>query len=476
MGAQTTRETQGVGVANPWPTFVICAMAQYIVMLDMSAVTVAFADIEREFISTERSTIAWVVTAYSILFGSLLAVSGRIADRVGRRRVFLAGATVFLAGSLLSTLSPNLAVLIAGRGLQGMGAALITPASIGLLLATFPSERRSQIISWSGGIGALGVASGPALGALLITGFGWRAAFWLNIGVCVMALVLGRRVLRETAADDSSRPDVPGAVILTVAVAACVLALTQIRTWGLSDGRLITAIVVAVISAVVVIRRSRTHPDPMLPPELFRERVFSAANGGSFLFGIAFAAMSLNNVLFLRNIWEYSVLRAGLFSVLAPTMVAVVSMFVSRLITRFGFRTMLIFGPLGFAAMEITYALVLTATPQPFAVWVPLSFLLGSAIGMVAAVLPAAAVSRLPPTRFALGGALSNTSRQIGTAIGVPLVVTVQTMSGGLQGYRNGWLLAAAAGIAASLVSLLQPRRDQPRRDQPRVDQPRVDR
>ena len=459
MGAQTTRRTQDHSRISPWPTFVICAMAQYIVMLDMSAVTVAFADIEREFVTSQRSTIAWVVTAYSILFGSLLAVSGRIADRVGRRRVFLTGATVFLAGSLLSTTSSSLTVLIAGRGLQGVGAALITPASIGLLLATCPSDRRSQVISWSGGIGALGVASGPALGALLITGFGWRAAFWLNIGVCVVALLLGRRVLRETAADTSLRPDVPGAVILTVAVAACVLALTQIRTWGMSDWRLLTAVVIAAASAGIVIQRSRSHPDPMLPPELFRERVFSAANAGSFLFGIAFAAMSLNNVLFLRNIWDYSVLRAGLFSVLAPTMVAVVSIFVSRFITRFGFRTMLVFGPLGFASMEIIYALVLTTAPRPFAVWVPLSFLLGTSIGLVAAVLPAAAVSRLPPARFALGGALSNTSRQIGTAIGVPLVVTVQTVSGGLQGYRNGWLLAASAGIAASIVSLAQPRR-----------------
>jgi EmrB/QacA subfamily drug resistance transporter len=447
------------GVRSPWPTFVICAMAQFIVMLDMSAVTVAFADIEREFATTDRSTIAWVVTAYSILFGSLLAVSGRIADRIGRRRVFLSGAAVFLFGSILSTTSVSLGILIAGRGLQGVGAALITPASIGLLLATFPAERRSQVIAWSGGIGALGVASGPALGALLISGFGWRAAFWLNIMVCVVAMALGRRVLRETPPLENSRPDVPGAVILTVAVAAFVLALTQIRNWGFGDPRLLVAVAIAVVGATAVIQRSRTHLDPMLPPELFRERVYSAANAGSFLFGIAFAAMSLNNVLFLRNIWEYSVLRAGLFSVLAPTMVAVVSAFVSRLIARFGFRRMLVFGPLGFAAMEITYATVLTATPRPFAVWVPLSVLLGCSIGMVAAVLPAAAVSRLPPARFALGGALSNTSRQIGTAIGVPLVVTVQSISGGLQGYRNGWLLAASAGIAASGVSLLQPRR-----------------
>lgn len=434
-------------------------MAQYVIMLDMSAVTVAFADIATEFAGAPRSTIAWVVTAYSILFGSLLAVSGRVADRVGRRRVFLTGGLVYLAGSLLSTFSPTLAVLLAGRAVQGVGAALITPAAIGLLLATFPPERRVQVVSWSGGIGALGVASGPALGAALIAGFGWRSVFWINIAVCSVVVLAGLRVLRETPTVETSRPDVRGAVLLTAGVGAFVLVLTQIRVWSVSDWRMILSATAAVVCTVWVIRRSRRHLDPMLPPELFRERVFSAAAAGSFLFGIAFAAMSLNNVLFLRDIWDYSVLRAGLFSVIAPTMVAVVSAFVSRLVARYGFRRMLLFGPLGFAAMEITYATVLSEVPRPFGLWVPLSVMLGTSIGMVATVLPAAAVSQLPPMRFALGSALSNTSRQIGTALGVPLAVTVQSLGEGLQGYRNGWLLAAAAGASASVVALAQPRR-----------------
>ena len=154
--------------------FVVTALAAFMASLDLSIVNVAFPALERSFPSDPRATLAWVITSYGIVFGSLLVIAGRTADRLGSRRVFFAGLTVFTAGSALCGLAPSVALLVAGRVIQGCGAAALLPASLSLLLAAFPSDRRSQVVALWGGVGALAVATGPSFGAALITVGGWR--------------------------------------------------------------------------------------------------------------------------------------------------------------------------------------------------------------------------------------------------------------------------------------------------------------
>jgi MFS family permease len=167
---QVSTPTEKHGL-NPWPTFVVTAIAAYISTLDLSIVNVAFAEIAADFPTASRGTVSWVVTAYSILFGSLLVVFGRLADRVGRKKLFQFGALFFLAGSVMCAVAPTMGVLIAGRAVQGVGGAIMTPASLGLLLSVFSLERRSQAVAWNGAVGALGVASGPTLGdGVLLSG------------------------------------------------------------------------------------------------------------------------------------------------------------------------------------------------------------------------------------------------------------------------------------------------------------------
>lgn len=442
---------------SPWPTFAVCAVASYITTLDLSVVNVAFAEIAKSFPNESRAQISWVVTAYSILFGALLVVAGRLADRLGRKRVFTVGTALFLVGSFLCGIAPGMAVLIVGRAVQGIGGALLTPASTGLLLAAFPVERRTQVIAWVGGIGALGVASGPTIGALLVATFGWRSAFWINLPICAFALLYGRRVLLESERQEGPLPDIAGAVMVTLAVAAAVLGISQGEEWGWGSTRVLGLFATTLVLGLGVVLRSRTHPEPMLPPALFRERTFTVANCSSFVFGAGFSGMQLSNVLFLRTVWHYGVVKAGLFSVLSPVVVAIVSMYSGRQAQRHGFRLLLIGGPTLFALVELGFASLMHTTPTPWTRWIPMGFLLGTSIGLTFPTLSAAAVFRLPPARFALGSALNNTFRQVGSAVGVATVVAIQSTAAGATGFHRAWLFSAGAALAATAISLLQP-------------------
>lgn len=449
---------QGKKIVSPWPTFTVCAIASYISTLDMSIVNVAFAEIARSFPGVSRSTISWVVTSYSILYGSLLVVSGRLADRVGRKRLFQFGTILFLIGSLMCALAPAMGMLIAGRAVQGVGGAMMTPASLGLLLAAFPIEKRSQTVAWSGAIGALGVASGPTLGAFFVSTFGWRSAFWINIPICIAVVTMAWRVVRESPRQSGVQPDVLASIFVTISVASLVWSISRVETFGWTHRSVVVLFIVALGLGAVVAYRSTHHPEPLLPPALFRERTFTVANISTFLFGAAFSANILNNVLFLRTIWGYSVLRAGWFSVLAPVIVATTSFAIGRYVSRIGFRKLLIGGPAMFTIVVLVESILIGEAPTPWSRWLPIMFVLGVSIGATFPVLSAATVIGLPQTQFALGGAINNTFRQIGAAVGVAIVVTVQTSTEGIGGFRNGWYLIALCGFLSAAVSTLQPR------------------
>ena len=443
---------------SPWPTFVVTAVAAYISTLDLSIVNVAFAEIAADFPDVSRGTISWVVTAYSILFGSLLVVFGRLADRVGRKKLFQIGSLLFLAGSVLCAIAPTMGMLIAGRAVQGVGGAIMTPASLGLLLSVFSLERRSQAVAWNGAVGALGVASGPTLGALFVDTFGWRSAFWINVPICLVVVLLAARYVKETPRIDSPRPDIGASVFVTLSVASLVWGISRAEEHSFTDSLVVSLFVVAVIFGVVVVKRTISHPVPLMPPAMFTVRSFSVANAATFLFGAAFSANILNNVLFLRSEWKYSVLEAGLYSVLAPVIVAATSFAIGRHISRIGFRRLLVGGPILYAVLVLIGAFIFTESPTPWSEWLPLMFVLGISIGLTFPTLSAATVHSLPPTLFSLGGAINNTSRQIGSAVGVALVVTIQTTSDGLVGFQRGWYFIAACSALAGIVALMQPR------------------
>jgi EmrB/QacA subfamily drug resistance transporter len=453
----TARRPNSTAVRSPWPTFAVCAVASYITTLDLSVVNVAFTDIAKSFSTVTRGQLSWVVTGYAIMFGAFLVFAGQTADRIGRKQVFLIGVAMFALGSAVCGGAPTLGALIAGRIIQGTGGALLVPASTGLLLGVFPSDKRTQVISWVGGISALGVASGPTVGAFMVDRLGWRSAFWINLPVCLLAFVLGTKVLRESDRQSGPRPDFVGATMLVLGVASLVLAISEGQSWGWTDRRVLGLFVLSAVSLLGVVFKSKSHPAPALPIELFREKTFSVANAGSLLFGAGFSAMALNNVLFLRSIWHYSVVRAGWFSVLSPLVVATVASFAGREVKRSGFQRMMFAGPTLFAVSQLAMASLLGTRPTPWTIWLPIAVVQGAAIGMTFPVLSAAAVARLPQTRFAVGSAVNNTFRQVGAAIGVALVVVIQTSTGGINGFRNGWWFTAGCAATVALLAVAMP-------------------
>ena len=459
--SETVRpNVSSVVLRSPWVTFTVCSSALFLTTLDLSIVNVAFPDILSEF-GISRADASWIVTTYNIFYGSLLVVAGKVADQVGRRRIFLLGLSVFALGSLIASLAPGLGVLVAARAVQGTGAALLTPASLGLLLAAFPLERRTQVVAMWGGIGALGIASGPSLGAFAISLTDWRAAFWINLPICLAMFIAGRRVLVETPRVHSEhRPDYGGALLITFALACIALGLSRSEVWGWSDARTAGVLLAGVAAIPLFVRRQRHHPEPVLDLTLFESKSFSVANTAALVFMGGFAAYSLNNVLFLRQAWGYSVLHAGLLTALPPITVAILAPFAGRLASRIGFRPLVIVGPFIVAAATLGFSQLIGIDREPLR-FVLIGEVVAVGIACFIPVNSAAAVAELPPPRLSIGGAVNNTFRQVGAVIGVALLVAIlgspTTPLELVDAHQSGWLMISILSLATAVIGLAQP-------------------
>jgi EmrB/QacA subfamily drug resistance transporter len=433
-------------------------MGAFMASLDLSIVNVAFPALERAFAHDTRAGLSWVLTAYAIVFGSLLVVAGRTADRLGSRRVFFVGLGVFCLGSLACATAPSLPALIIGRAVQGVGAATLLPASLGLLLGAYPKDRRSQVVALWGGIGALAVATGPSLGAALITGLGWRAAFYVNLPVGLGAWLLGRRVLPRSSGATTARPDFFGVVLLSSALAALVLAISQGPTWGWASARVGAGFVTAVLLASTFLWRSARHLEPVLDLGLFRARSFRVANAAAVLYSMGFFAMLLGNILFLTSVWHYPILEAGLAVTPGPLVVAAVSGSAGKLAGRHGFRPVLLTGFAVFTVGLVWFVVRVGLQPDYPRIWLPGTLIVGLGIGLTFPVLSAAAVSSLEAARYAVGSAVNQTARQVGGAIGVALLVVIlgapSTAPEALRGFQHLWIFAATTAALAGLVSV----------------------
>jgi EmrB/QacA subfamily drug resistance transporter len=439
--------------------FIVTALGAFMGSLDLSIVNVAFPALERAFSHDSRATLSWVLTGYAIVFGSLLVVAGRTADRLGSRRVFFFGLGVFCVGSLLCGIAPSVETLILGRVVQGTGAAAMLPASLGLLLAAYSKERRSQVVALWGGIGALAVATGPSLGALLITGFGWRAAFYVNLPVGLVAWLVGRRVIAKSSGSGStSSPDYPGVILLSAALALAVLAISEGPTWGWTSARILAGFVIAAVLIFAFLFRSARHPEPVLDLKLFRARSFSVANAAAFLYSMGFFAMLLGNILFLTSVWHYSILRAGLSVTPGPLVVAVVSGTAGKLAGRYGFRRILTIGFSVFTLGVLWYVWQVHTNAEYLRDWLPGTLIVGLGIGLTFPVISAAAVSSLEASRYSVGSAVNQTARQIGGALGVAILVVLlgapASIGAALDNFRHLWIFIAAMAALAGVICL----------------------
>jgi EmrB/QacA subfamily drug resistance transporter len=441
----------------PPAVFAVTVVGAFMVALDLSIVNVAFPSIQRSFDDVSTTTLSWVLSAYSVVFGALLLGAGRIADRSGRKRSFLAGLAVFTLGSAACAMAPAAGVLIAGRVVQAMGAALLMPASLAVLLGATPAASRARAVAMWGGISALAVATGPSLGSVLIDAGGWRWAFIVNLPIALVAAIIARRVLEESAVGGPI-PDIVGIGVITVAVAGLALAITQGSDWGWTSGRVLGAFAAAIVLAPVAVARSRTHPAPAIDLTVFESRTVALANAGTLTYAIGFFSMLLANVLFLTTVWDYSTLRAGLAITPGPLVVADLSSTTGRLAARYGYRPVLVSGGLVFSLGLALMVLRVDDDPSYLVDWFPSAMLIGLGVALTFPVLGAAAVSGLPADRFGVGGAINQTSRQLGAVIGVALMVTVlgtpTTAAGALDAFHHVWVMGAVASALRAVITL----------------------
>lgn len=437
-----------------WLVLAVCSVAVFMSFLDVTIVNIAFPSLRAHFADAPLPVLSWVINGYGITFAALLVPAGRLADRWGRRRVFLAGVAVFVAASVACGLAPTPGFLIAARVVQAMGAAAVVPASTALLLPEFPLTQRATAMAIWGASGAVAAAAGPSLGGVLVDWMDWRLVFFVNLPIGLAALVAARRLLRESRDGAADRGvDLAGAALLATGVAALALGIVEgpDRGWT-SPGVLAGFAVGAVLLGSLVLRCLR-HPAPIVEPALFRVRSFAVANAGTLVFAVGFHALLLGNVLFLTGVWQYSVAEAGLALTPGPLVAAVASPVGGRLADRFGQRATALPGGLAFAAGTAFLATAATPVPAYAQTFLPGVLLTGLGVGLSISSFGSAAVAELPRTRYATGSAVTSCARQIGAVLGVAVLLAVLGDAPAPPAFRTAWWIMVGTGLAAAVCA-----------------------
>jgi EmrB/QacA subfamily drug resistance transporter len=451
--------------------FAVVAAGIAMVNLDLFIVNVALPSIGRAFGGTDLASLSWVLNAYAIVFAALLVPAGRAADRIGRRTAFLTGVVVFALASAACAAAGSVWVLVAARVVQAAGGALLMPASLGLLLAAAPPDKRTGAIRAWTSVGGAAAALGPVLGGALVAA-SWRWVFLVNVPVAAVALLAGARSLPAAVADgsaaddkDAGRPDTVGAAIFTLAIGAIALALVKADDWGWTSARVLGAIAAGAILLVLFARRSARHPAPVIEPHLLRLPAFGTATSANVLFGTAFGAMLLLVTLWCQDVWGWSALRTGLAVAPGPLLVPFLAVGAGPLARRLGPGPVAAAGCAIYAAGAVFWRLSLSPAPDYVAHMLPGMLMTGTGVGLTLPTLVSAAVSAIPPHRFATGSGVVTMARQVGVVLGVAVLVTVlghPAGAGALAAFQRATVVIAIMAVSAGLASLLLIRRRRP--------------
>ncbi|HEX8052697.1 MAG TPA: MFS transporter [Thermoleophilaceae bacterium] len=435
-----------------WRAFLIVAPAIFITALDMFIVNIAFPDILRDFEGSSISALSWVLNAYTIVFAALLVPMGKLGDVIGRKLVFQVGTLLFVAGSVLCATAPSPGFLIGARVLQGVGAAAITPNSLGLVLPLFPAHQRTAAIGAWAALGGVGAAMGPPLGGLL-TEASWRWIFVVNVPIGLAIVVLVYRRLSEVRDARALLPDAIGSALAVTSVGLFVAGLVQGDTWDW-DTRVLACFAAALVLGTAFVTRSLHHRAPVIELDLFKSSEFSLANVANLVFYAGFGAFLLGCVLFLTQVWHYSVIKAGFALTPPPTTAAIFAGISSRLANRLGPASV---GAPGGIIFAVACLMLTGLGPEPDYVgeFLPAGFVAGVGAGLLIPAFMASAMLVVPPERFATGIGGSAVFRQIGAAFGVAAFVALfgtPAIPEVLDAFDRTYVYMAACGAAASLM------------------------
>jgi EmrB/QacA subfamily drug resistance transporter len=426
--AAVPRPAAALPSTNRRMALLVIAMSQLMVVLDATIVNVALKDIRDALGFVSDSDLSWVVTGYTLTFGGFLLLGGKLADRFGRRGVFIAGATLFAIASLLGGLAESQGLLIASRLLQGLGGALMSPAALSLLTVVFPEgPERNRALGIFSGITAGGAALGLILGGLLTDYLSWRWVFFVNVPIAALAIVGALRYVPESRDETAKGFDLPGAVLVTGGLTALVFGLVKLNDDDLSTGTKTATFVVAfvLLAAFVVVQMSIRNP--LLPFRLFRSRTLLGADLGALLVGAGLFAMFFFVTLWMQVINDYSPTRAGFAFLPFALVIGIGAGISANLLGRIGPRPLLIAGP-GLAAVGMVL-LGLRLEPDSSYVTVLLPSLLMIALGMGLSfvALTSAAVGGVGQEDAGIASALLNAGQQVGGALGLAILAAVST-------------------------------------------------
>jgi EmrB/QacA subfamily drug resistance transporter len=475
--ASTDQEETRRGSRALWPTLVLACLAQFMVILDVSVVNVALPSI-RTSLGFSEQDLQWVVNAYTVTFAGFLLLGGRAADLVGRRRVFITGLLLFALASLVGGVADSQGMLIGARAAQGLGAAVVSPASLSILTTTFRegAERNRALGAW-GAMGGAGGSAGVLLGGMLTDLLSWRWILFINVPIGLAAAALSLRFV--AAGRDPSRArnfDLAGAVTATLGLMVLVWAIvrTDVNGWGSAQTIGVMAAGVALIAVFLAIE-GRLATAPLMPLRIFASRMLSGANATMFLLGAAMFGMWFFVSLYLQQVLGYSPLKAGLAFLPMTLTIVIGSTLASRAVARVGVKPLLVGGMLAEGVGLLLFATVSTEGSYLGDVLVP-SLIVAAGIGLAFVPITIAAVAGVAPREAGLASGLVNTSRLMGGALGLAILATLATsrtdgdlrVGGGIHGaLTDGFHLAFTVGagfaFVGALVALLVLRQAKPR-------------
>ncbi|WP_081286042.1 MFS transporter [Mycobacterium colombiense] len=445
---------------SPTAVLLVAAFGAFLAFLDSTIVNIAFPAIQRYFHSSDISSLSWVLNAYNIAFAAFLVAGGRIADLLGRKRMFIYGVVLFTVASALCAAADTVGQLVAFRVLQGIGAAVLVPASLALVVESFDEARRAHGVGLWGAAAAIASGLGPPIGGALVEASSWRWVFLVNLPLGAVAVVVARRGLVESRASGRRRvPDLRGAALLAAGLGCLTLGLVKGPDWGWVSPATIGSFLAAVVAMLGFLISSRRHPTPLIEPAFLRIRSFTAGNTLTLIASAGFYAYLLTHVLFLNYVWGYNLLRAGLAVAPAAFVAAVVAAVLGRVADRHGYRLIIIAGALIWTGSLLWYIERVGSKPDFLGQWLPGQMLQGVGVGATLPMLGSAALTGLAAGgSYATASAVVSSTRQLGAVIGIALlVIVVGTPAHGAteETLRRGWVLAAVCFALVAIGGVL---------------------
>jgi EmrB/QacA subfamily drug resistance transporter len=421
--------------ARKWWTLGAVAFGLFMIMLDNTVVNVALPSIARD-LGVGLSELEWIVTGYALTFASLMLTGGKLADLMGRRRIFIAGLTIFTISSLVCGLASSGELLIGARVVQGAGAALMNPATLSIIAATFPPRQRGMAIGIWAGTSALALAIGPLIGGLLTEHISWSWIFFVNVPIGVIAIVASLLLIPESRDQSAEqRLDLPGLLTSGLGLFALTYGLIEANTFGWTSPRIVGAFVAAVVLLGAFVLLEQHQRIPMLDLTLFKSGTFVGANLAILLVALAMFGVFFFISLYMQGVLGYSAVQAGAAFLPLTVLIMIVAPIAGKTSDRFGSRWLITVGMLLLSVQLLYFSRL--GVEESYWVLLPPMILGGFGMGLVMTPTAAAAIRALPVDKSGVGSAVLNAFRQVGGSVGIALMgAIIAHQIGDVQGPR----------------------------------------